>query len=391
MAIKGAKTTKSAKTARLSDTKPSVRDMVTRDQMNELIEGANRLGITQMDFNDMISYFNLARLPDYENGAEPYIGYILMSRPSLNVVLDAGKSSVPNIQRAQNNYASMRRNSMTSALICDKYGQQMLQSLSIERTNPWLPFITTKAKSYSVNDMELKTVDKGNTYFGHMIKYGKHSEDHKVAGTISIDFRNDRFLSILKMMHIWMSYIYLVSKTGDIVPSDSSQKNGILDYAGSLYYLVTRRDGKELVYWEKLIGIFPIKLPLSIFSYSDTMILEDTVGIDFSYGIRADPMDPSILMDINVLSGHTSSSIQSYTTQTDYRPLPDEVSLQEAAAMDAQPDPKFVTMNCGNRTLWVRNHSGSQFISGDVLATNPFIRMYKQNNVIKYYLDWEMR
>ena len=363
------------------------------DHMQDILRGKNRIGVTTMDFSDTINFFNIARMPDWENGPEPYIGYILMSRPSLNV-------QVGNVPRGQGvnstavmNYVALRNNAMSASLVADTYGQEMLRSLTPSRTNPWLPFITTKAKTYSVNDLELKTVDKGNTYFGHVLKYGKHSEDHKVSGTVSIDFRNDRYLMIMKMMQIWMTYIYLVSKTDIVTPTLSDQMNGILDYAGSIYYLVTRRDGRELVYWEKLVGVFPIKLPLSMFSYSDNMILEDVVSIDFSYGIRVDPMDPSILMDINVLSGHAYNDIEDtmkmgyYYTRT-----PQETSLIEYAERDGNSHrPTSVVKytdepDGGGEQI---RAEGSQFIAGDVLASKPFIRMRKLNNTLKYYLCWE--
>lgn len=364
------------------------------NHMKDLLRGTNRIGITTMDFYDTVEYFNVARMPDWENGPEPYIGYILMSRPSLNVLVGLAQRGRGIDISSVMNYEALRHNSMSAALIADNYGQAMLRSLTPSRINPWLPIITTKAKSYAVNDIELKTVDKGNTYFGHVLKYGKHSEDHKVSGSITIDFRSDRYLSILKMMQIWMTYIYLVSKTDLVVPTKSDQMNAILDYAGSIYYLVTRRDGRELVYWEKLVGVFPTKLPLSVFSYNDSMILEDTVSIDFSYGIRTDPMDPSILMDINMLSGHSYQNIAgSMRMGSTYDQLPRETSLVAHAVRDGTPHrPSSVIKTQGGLDTGGPEikTEGSQFIAGDVKASNPFIRMRKTGDLIKYYLCWEL-
>ena len=128
----------------------------------------------------------------------------------------------------------LRNHQMTAAFVNDKYGYKLFESLCATNAlgqankNMYLPIITTRAMSYNTNDVQIKTIDKGNTYFGHMIKYGKHSEEHKVSGTISLDFRNDRFLSIMKMIYIWMCYIYIVSKTGAIEPLLKYQENLIL-------------------------------------------------------------------------------------------------------------------------------------------------------------------
>lgn len=347
---------------------------VAPDYLYELEEQAKkdtgeaiRYGKSYTSFDQMINYYNLSRLPDYDNATEPYIAYILMSRPSLNI--GAVNWNVTD-ETALKNHQVFQQNAMTAAFTNDSYGDTMLRQLSRYSYNTWIPVITTKAMSYSVGDVDLKTIEKGNTYYGHVIKYGKHSEDHKVSSTISIDFRNDRYLSILKMMHLWMSYIYNVSKNDLISPNMTDQMNGILDYAGSIYYLVTRRDGRELVYWEKLVGVFPIRLPFSIFSYSDTMIVSDTVSIDFSYGIKCDPCDPSILMDINFLSGNNHSTILK--------------KMQDGWKRTGVENGPAVLAN----ERFPNNHE-VPMVLGDVFAKRPYISAQRANGKLKYYLLWE--
>ena len=339
-----------------------------QDYQKEIDQRKERYGWSYTDFDHMVDDFNLSRLPDYENAAEPYLCYILMSKPMLNLALyNKGRRGYNDeYYQAIQNFNTLKQHSMTAAFANDLYGEKLLLSLSEYGNNIWLPIITTKAMSYTVGDVELKTVDKGNTYYGHVIKYGKHSEDHKISGTMSIDFRNDRYLSILKMMYLWMCYIYIVSKTGAVVPKLLYQRNGILDYASSIYYLVTRRDGRELVYWEKLIGVFPTRCPMSIFSSSDTAILEDRVNIEFTYGIKDDPCDPSILLDINYRSGDTNSSIRDKTRWH---------SDRYGSGLSNQ---KFLD-----------NHE-TPFVKGDVFAHNPYIQIRKDSNgTLKYYLQWE--
>lgn len=342
-----------------------------RDYMSDIENAGVRYGKSYTDFNKTLNYFNLSRLPDYDNAAEPYIAYILMSRPSLNIGTPKWYDGAYMDTTAQKNLSAFQNNAMSAAFANDAYGMEMLRQLSRFAYNAWMPIITTKAMSYSVGDMNLKTVEKGNTYYGHMIKYGKHSEDHKVSGSISIDFRNDRYLSIMKMIHLWMCYIYNISKNDLLVPYEADQINGILDYAGSIYYLVTRRDGRELVYWEKLVGVFPTSLPFSIFSYNDNMIIQDTVSIEFSYGIRCDPCDPSILMDINFLSGDSYETITS-KTKNGYR---NSVLKNGSQYLSNE---RFL------------NNKETPMVLGDVYARNPYISVQKDSNGnLKYYLLWE--
>lgn len=340
------------------------------DHMEQL--KGERLGYSHATFDSKINYFNISMLPDYDNAAEPYFAFILMSRPSLRL--------------NESNMESLRNYPMTSTYVNDYYGNALLKSISQDSNNVWVPLITTQAKSYSVNDTEIKTVEKGATFYGHTLKYGKHSEDHKISGTMSIDFRNDRFLSILKMMQIWMGYIYLVSKTDMIEPLPVYQKTGILDYAGSIYYLVTRRDMRELVYWEKLTGVFPLKAPYSIFNYSDGPIIEDSVSIEFAYGPRSDPNDPAVLLDINALTGAPLNKQEQKMIRVD-----------NAAKADGMIwDRKINGLNFNNvsskQLLENEVFIGMEapFTKGDIYATTPYITAQKNENTgtIKYFLHW---
>lgn len=348
------------------------------DYMSSMRKTNIRFGQSYANFNDTLQYYNLSRLPDYENATEPYIAHILMSRPMLNISDQIVRSTDSEYDDfAFTNYAQLRQNAMTAAFMNDKYGKQLMMSLSAYSSNPWMPIITTRAKTFNVGDIELKTVEKGNTYYGHVLKYGKHSEDHKVSGSLSIDFRNDRYLSVLKLMYLWMCYIYLVSKTDIIKPTTSNQVNAILDYPASIYYLVTRRDARELVYWEKVVGVFPTRTPMSIFSFNDSMIMEDSISIDFSYGIKSDPCDPSVLMDINMLSNQNYNKIVANTMHGD-------TYLMHGATEDQRK--ANAVYHANRRTLY---NGEWPMVQGDVFAKYPFIRVSKVNGNLKYYLTWE--
>ena len=254
------------------------------------------IGWNDMSLSQSIRNFSVYNLPDYDNAPEPYIGHIFMSRPSLEICANDNA----NLKRMQK-LANMH------GVLTDEQGAALAASLDRQCDQKWIPLVTTRAKNYSVNDFELKTVEKGATFYGHMMTYAKHSEEHKIGGTVTIDFRNDRFRSIFNLMYIWMFYIYNVSKNDNIKVFREHEEKAILDYCGSLYYIVTKRDNRRIVYWEKLVGIRPKKLPFSMYSWDDTPKVEDTVSVDFEYGVRCDPMDPSILVDINALNREVSS------------------------------------------------------------------------------------
>lgn len=243
---------------------------------------------------DQIMYFDPFRMASFETGPEALIGHIFMSRPSLYL--------------SDNNLNFLRSTTRTAYFFNDPVARAALWSISSSSPSRWIPLIYKKAKTYSVNDMEIKTAEKGGTYFGHTIKYGVHSEESKFGGSFTIDFRNDKDHSILWMMYLWMTYIHLISSERNFTPNPRNIVNAVLDYACSLYYIVTDRTCSKIVYFEKLLGVFPTKSPMSIFSWNDEMITQDTVSIDFNYAFRADPMDFDILADFDYVSGILSDS-----------------------------------------------------------------------------------
>lgn len=271
--------------------------MATKETYDDHSEGYNHWnpyylkndgGISRMTASQSHQYFNLTALAPYEQMPEPYLGHIFMTRPSL--YLTSG------------NMDKLRQLPTTAGLITSQTDVEFFNMLKYDAKTRWLPVVTNFAKNYTVNDMELKSVDKAETYYGHTIKYARHNEEYKHGGTISLDFRNDKSRSIMRLMWFWMSYIYNVSREDYLDISFETMWNGILDYDASLFYLVTKRDGRTLVYWEELVGLHPRRIPLSDFSWNDNFIIQDTVSIDFDYNIRRDPLDPGILADINCLS-----------------------------------------------------------------------------------------
>lgn len=331
-----------------------------------------RIGKSFMDFSDLLSYFDVSRLPDYDGMAMPYIGHVIFTRPSLNVSVYGGTG--PSMDdKARANYKAMQANSITSAWVNDKYGKKILHYLSDASDTCYLPVFTNRAMSYAVQDAQIKTIEKGHTFYGHFIKYGKHSEEHKVANTISIDFRNDYYHSVLQTIWIWCAYIAIVSKSASIAPSTIYQENAILDYAASIYYIVTRADSTSIVYWEKLTGVFPKNIPLSMFSYNDAMWTEDKLTIEFEYAVRSDPKDPNVLFDLNVLSAPSTWQAQMYML----------------GGVTGQERQNFNRFNKDASLLTRPDSFDGPYGRGNAFAMCPIIKAGQtQDGSLQYYLQW---
>ena len=333
-----------------------------------------RYGRGYATFEELISNFDVSRMPEIAGAPMPYVGHIFFSRPSLNVrtnerMSGAIDSTGANSNSAINNFRALRANPITSAWINDGYGQKLMHSISAFSGSAWIPILTNRAMTYSVTDVNINPVEKGHTFFGHVLKYGFGNEDHKVSNSVQIDFRNDYYGSVMKLMTLWLSYISIISRDDSIQPSQTCSRNAILDYCGSIYYLVTRMDMSTLVYWEKLTGIFPKTLPFSVYSYDDAPWTVDKYSFEFEYGIRSDPCDPSVLFDMNVL---TCGTLANATTAMQYGVMNSENgSLKNRASNYVVPGGFEGNYGRGNN-----------------FALGPVIHMIRNGNTAEYHLEY---
>lgn len=333
-----------------------------------------RYGRGYATFEELISNFDVSRMPEIAGAPMPYVGHIFFSRPSLNVNTGAGKAAYDSTvsdygNSGYQNFSAMRANPMTAAWINDKYGQRLMYTLSAFSGSAWLPILTNRAMTYSVTDVSINPVEKGHTFFGHVLKYGFGNEDHKISNSVQIDFRNDYYGSVMKTMVLWLSYISIISREDSIKPTQACSRNAILDYCGSIYYLVTRSDMSTLVYWEKLTGVFPKTLPFSVYSYDDAMWTVDKYSFEFEYGMRSDPCDPAVLFDMNVL---TTGTLSNATTAMQYGVMGNE---------------KGSLKNRGPNLVVPGGFEGN-FGRGNNFAAGPIVHIIKDGNTTEYRLEY---
>ncbi len=356
------------------------------DHMDELEAGysedglyrINRYGASKMNLNLMTTQFDVSRFPDPSNMPMPYTAHIIMTRPNLNYTDEYINLAS---QQLHSNYGPLSKHPTTAALFNDPEGRFLFSQLTRDNSGIFMPLVYNKAMSMNVNDMSMETVPVGKTFYGHNMIYAMHNEEHRVAGTLSIPFRNDRFLSILKMMTLWYNYIQAVSFSDSIQPSEYDQKHGIIDYMGSIYYLITTANHRDIVFWQKFTGVMPNKIPLSYFNSNDGPILEDTINIDFSYSVASDPWDPNVLFDIDILNGMLNSNLQTDIRNTGQSSSNFESYNMTAYNMTNPPNP----LTNPDFSDWrvVPNSFEVPFALGNAFAYRPFIEMHRSPHL--YY------
>ena len=168
-------------------------------------------------------------------------------------------------------------------------------------------FLSNKVTSFETSDEYIGTESVGKTYLGHQITYGKDATESKTAGELNINFDDDRYCHTYILNRIWMEYINLVSR-GTISPVRQNIINKILDYAGSIYYIVTAEDGETIIFWSKYYGVFPSTSPSNQFSWNGEMIQGPlNYSFKYNYSFKED-FNPATLTEFNMNSGVTKDS-----------------------------------------------------------------------------------
>jgi len=219
--------------------------------------------------------------------------FVFMTRPNLNLIYYG--ELLAEIKRIQ---------LFTYIYGIDQIGPAIFESLEVwgasRSPTPWLSVLTNQIRSYAPIDAELDTTENGETYHGHKIIYGKHNFKSEIGGTTSLTFQDTRDLLVYLTLKTWRKYINCVS-SGLCYPANVHVKKAELDYATSLYYIVVKEDMEEIVYWEKLTGVFPTKVPDSIFNYVENEPERNLkFDIDFAYSCR-EVMNPAIFVELNRL------------------------------------------------------------------------------------------
>lgn len=248
-----------------------------------------------------LTKFNRFDLPEGFLWGGGHRGYIFMTRPDLNLFDEQNLT-----QLNMNNQTASRlafREIARNGTTVDKENLAMLQQ-NTGFANAYMPIFTNLSKGYSPEDQVLDTLEKGETHHGMKIKYGKHAGHSRSAGTFTLTLTDTKFYPVYKTLAIWTDYIEMVF-LGDMKPKDYYIKYGILDYAVSLYYLVTRSDGAEIVYWEKLQGVFPKNRPDSAFATNKGEFTYPEYNVQFEYAMKSKSgiLDPVVLSELNGISG----------------------------------------------------------------------------------------
>ncbi|HAU84842.1 MAG TPA: hypothetical protein DCW90_04885 [Lachnospiraceae bacterium] len=253
--------------------------------------------------NKNSSYFNRFKLPFLGDVFSKGFGHIFFTRPNCNILNYKSNGKEYSLVK------SLENDMMFSEAFNNHLPLLKQLCLTNEYTNDFMMYLSNKATGFSIADKQLDVEAYGKNMMGHQVQIGKHTERSKTAGTISIPYTDTRNLDIYNLHNLWVHYISGIYR-GKYRPRASDIFNKILDYACSVYFMITAENFETIVYWTKLYGVFPTMTPDSVLDWKqDSGPIKDLQeSIEYAFSWRSEDNDPKVLVDFNTNSSYGNPS-----------------------------------------------------------------------------------
>lgn len=272
-------------------------DISDEMSMDQILEKLHKtLGIidestaTSTDiFNTSTRNYNRFKMPTVNDILQKGFGHVFFVRPNCNVLVNSGTQLTNNL----------KNNPIFSYVM--KSTPNLVKELVLDngKNNDFMFSLSNHSTSFSLNEEYINTDTYGKTFTGYKIAYGKNSIESKTAGTLTLNFQDDRDMHIYQIHKLWLEYISGVYR-GEIIPRPDDIFNKVLDYAGACYYIVTAEDNESILFWTKYYGIFPTNLPSDQFSWAKGNVIGNAndISVTYAYSFKVD-YDPTILTEFN--------------------------------------------------------------------------------------------
>ena len=273
------------------------------------------LGLVKEEFSigieraDTITKFNRWRIPTVDNELTSSRGHVFFTRPDLNLAVQIYDNQ-ENVKQSYSSYTPLIFNLLKQHSTLMKY----LTGSAVD-SHYFIPVLSDRCTGIDVSDEIIDTHEHGQTKTGWKFMYGGSMTKSKTAGTVNVTFTDDDMLSVYKILKVWTEYINAVYK-GEMSPKLQYLKNHILDYAISIYYVLTKADGEDVIFFTKYTGCFPTSVPSSNFSdVLGTPIKRPNYTIPFTYA-RKDDYNPLHIAEFNHLSSADYKYAPVYNNKT---------------------------------------------------------------------------
>lgn len=176
-----------------------------------------------------------------------------------------------------------------------------------DETNHFISFLSDRTLSFAIPDLEVEEYKLDQPFTGFSTAYAGNSNRYRSDQSTQVQFRDTNNLDILALFDAWIKYIDLVSygvvcPYRDYAAGRLQYGTPIIDYATSIYEIITKSDGTEIIYWAKITGTFPKNVPHSNYQFNYNDDIDNDIEIQFSGGLP-ETLNPRIFADFNYNAG----------------------------------------------------------------------------------------
>lgn len=337
-------------------------------------EFADLHGIYEKNLMTRFDGFNRYGLIYPDDELDNLISYAFIVRPDLNIVhFNGGASNTRTAMLSDTAQSDPTFNYFFST----ENDKQILEMLSADYSSyhDFIPLLVGRTNTFPIQDYEIRN-DAVGQLFSNYKYYIPGKADESTSGiSFSIDFRDDKDLSVMKLFYIWAYYIHQVMN-GQIYANDVYRRNKIADYYTSMYLITCGADGQEIKYYAKITGAIPTGVPLSDLSFNRSSGPDSTRTISF-VAATIEHWNPMIIREFNY-NAHVIKNIQSTATSSSVELGSSNQNIYYGSSIG-----KPISISSMKEAF--EPHHDSALNSGKWITGSPMI---VSNQEGKYFLQW---
>ena len=249
----------------------------------------------RLNFKKNISYYNRFKKALPDDVLSRGFMHIFFTRPDCNLLnLSTGKLLNDIKNNPSLSYIYARKPELVRQLVLDNGKDK----------HDFMMLLSNKARNFTLSDEGI-TYDKyGKSFGGYSVAFGRR-KDSELGGQFDISYNDTRDLDIINLHKLWVDYINNVYH-GIWDPKTKYIYEKIIDYACSVYVIITAEDFETILFWTKYYGVFPVNVPYSALSWeANNVITNPNVSITYQYSWKED-YNPLGLTELNVNTFRTS-------------------------------------------------------------------------------------
>lgn len=228
--------------------------------------------------------------------------YLFFTKPDLHITKmeDAGNVNTQVINPDLANYPFWVDLYNNRKYICNALQYSNSTDTGMTIKDPFNHLLSNRvSSSLDVPSLDADVVETPSNMYGVNYSYRGSSESKDDGVDFALEFKDTRYLDIFYFFKAYEEYETL-KHHGTVAPCKKYIVNKILHDQFSIYKFIVDEDMETIIYWGKMIGVFPVSFPRDVFS---NPIFDN--GLSYSINFKAafyEDMKPEILREFNLLN-----------------------------------------------------------------------------------------